>query len=76
VCLVLQGQRRLHLGWQWLHLSAAGYADNQWHMVTFTVDSSGGKLYVDGALKKSRAWTGVAGTATTNQVLSFAAIPA
>jgi len=56
-------------------LSTAGYADNQWHMVTFTVDATGGKLYVDGALKKSRAWTGVAGATTTSQVLSFARYP-
>ena len=56
-------------------LSAAGYADNQWHMVTFTVNSAGGKLYVDGVLKASRGWTGVAGANTNGTALSFARYP-
>ena len=56
-------------------LSAPGYADGNWHMVTFTVDATGGKLYVDGALKASRGWTGVAGANTNGQALSFARYP-
>jgi hypothetical protein len=44
-------------------------------MVTFTVNANGGKLYVDGALKASGAWTGKAGAATTNTALSFARYP-
>jgi hypothetical protein len=56
-------------------LSTGGYADNQWHMVTFTVDATGGKLYVDGALKANRAWTGVAGSNTNNTAFSFARYP-
>jgi hypothetical protein len=42
-------------------------ADGLWHHVAFTVEVSGGKIYVDGVLKDSRAWTGVPGPATTTQ---------
>ena len=56
-------------------LSTAGYNDGNWHMATFAVDASGGKLYVDGVLKKSRAWTGVAGTDSSSQVFSLARYP-
>ena len=38
-----------------------------WHHVAFTVDASGGKLYVDGVLRASRAWTGASGPPTTTQ---------
>jgi hypothetical protein len=50
-------------------LPAVGYNDGQWHMVTFTVDASGGKLYVDGNLKATRGWNGIAGGATTTTAL-------
>ena len=56
-------------------LSTPGYADSNWHMVTFTVDSTGGKLYVDGALKATHGWTGVAGANTNGQAVSFARYP-
>ncbi|MGE5624327.1 MAG: LamG-like jellyroll fold domain-containing protein [Bacillota bacterium] len=56
-------------------LNTSGYADNQWHMVTYTVNSAGGKLYVDGVLKASRAWTGVAGATTSGAALSMARYP-
>ncbi len=36
-------------------------ADGTWHHVAFVVNSSGGKLYVDGTQKMSRAWSGAAG---------------
>jgi hypothetical protein len=42
-------------------------ADGQWHHVAFTVDASGGKLYRDGELQDSQAWTGAAGQTTTAQ---------
>ncbi|HXJ56525.1 MAG TPA: LamG-like jellyroll fold domain-containing protein [Verrucomicrobiae bacterium] len=32
--------------------------DELWHHVAFTVDNSGGRLYVDGILKASRGWFG------------------
>ena len=46
-------------------LPVAGYNDGKWHMATFTVDASGGKLYVDGIVKASRGWNGTAARATT-----------
>ena len=52
-------------------LPVVGYNDGQWHMATFTVDASGGKLYVDGSLKASRGWNGRAGAATTTVPLVF-----
>jgi concanavalin A-like lectin/glucanase superfamily protein/Big-like domain-containing protein len=48
-------------------LSTAGYNDGLWHQAVFVVDASGGRLYVDGAQKGSRAWTGLPGKATTAQ---------
>ena len=38
-----------------------------WSHVAFTVDGAGGKLYVNGVLRDSRAWTGTAGPPTTAQ---------
>ena len=38
-----------------------------WSHIAFTVDATGGKLYVNGALRDSRAWTGTAGAPTTTQ---------
>ncbi|MBI2468899.1 MAG: hypothetical protein HYV62_13990 [Candidatus Rokubacteria bacterium] len=56
-------------------LSTAGANDNQWHHVAFIVDASGGRLYVDGALKASQPWTGTAGAPTTLQSLHVAHYP-
>src|SRR5439155_15678962 len=42
-------------------LSTPGYNDGGWHQAVFVVDTAGGRLYVDGAQKATRAWTGVAG---------------
>jgi hypothetical protein len=50
-------------------LPAAGYNDGQWHMVTFTVDAGGGKLYVDGTLKATRGWNGKPGATTSTAPL-------
>ncbi|PYQ11177.1 MAG: hypothetical protein DMF80_22465, partial [Acidobacteria bacterium] len=44
-----------------------GYNDGRWHQAVFVVDATGGRLYVDGVQKGSRAWTGTAGTPTTSQ---------
>lgn len=47
-----------------------GFVSNpDWHHFAFTVDASGGKLYVDGMLRDSRAWTGTPAAATTTQNL-------
>jgi hypothetical protein len=40
-------------------------ADGSWHHVIFTVDSSGGILFVDGVQKKTRIWVGGSAGATT-----------
>jgi len=42
-------------------------ADDQWHHLAFVVDNAGGRLYVDGVLKASRAWTGTPGVPTTTE---------
>ncbi len=49
--------------------------DGLWHHVAFTVDASGGHLYVDGALAASLAWTGSPGACTTTQQLSVGDYP-
>ncbi len=64
-----------HVGDSGCPLKTAGYNDGQWHMVTYTVDASGGKLYVDGVLKTSRAWTGRAGAVSSTDSLYFARYP-
>lgn len=46
-------------------------ADGQWHFVTLMIDEESGRLYVDGSLKASRAWTGRPGTPSTTQPLQF-----
>ena len=35
-------------------MAVAGVNDNAWHHVAFVVDPTGGRLYVDGALRASR----------------------
>src|SRR5262249_18081415 len=56
-------------------LAAPGYNDGQWHHVAFVVDLTGGALYVDGVLKGTRVWNGVAGAATTTATLPFGRYP-
>ena len=56
-------------------LPVSGYNDGQWHMVTFTVDGTGGKLYLDGTLRASRAWNGSPGHTTSTAALSVAMEP-
>ena len=53
--------------------SSGVIADGNWHHAVFAVDASGGKLYVDGALAGSRAWTGTPDAATTTQPLTLGA---
>src|SRR5437016_4869715 len=50
-------------------------ADGLWHHVAFAVDATGGRLYVDGVLRDSRAWNGIAGATTTAQELSLGHYP-
>jgi hypothetical protein len=50
-------------------------ADGHWHHVAFTVDASGGQLYVDGQLKQSTAWTGTPGAPATAEPLRLGIYP-
>ncbi len=45
----------------------------QWHHVAFTVDASGGRLYLDGVLQAFQAWNGLAGPTTSLNDLSLGA---
>ena len=47
-------------------------ADGNWHHITFTVDNSGGKLYIDGNLGGSRPSTGTPGASTSSEPLRLA----
>jgi hypothetical protein len=56
-------------------LMTPGFNDDQWHHVVLVVDDSGGRLYVDGEMQASRAWTGTPGAVTTTTGLGFARYP-
>lgn len=56
-------------------LNVTGLKDNQWHLVTFVVDSSGGTLYVDGVSRATRSWTGTAGAVSTSQEMRIGHYP-
>jgi subtilisin-like proprotein convertase family protein len=47
--------------------------DGVWHHVAFTLDPSGGKLYVDGALKSGIPWQNTPGAASSTAPLAFGA---
>ena len=38
--------------------------NGNWHHIIYTVNSDGGKIYVDGVLKNTKVWTGTAGVST------------
>jgi len=46
-------------------------ADGLWHHVAFTVDATGGKIYLDGVLQESQTWTGLPVQCTTTQEIRF-----
>jgi hypothetical protein len=52
-------------------LDGGPVADGQWHHVAFVVDAAGGRLYLDGTLRSTLAWTGTAGATTTTQPVYF-----
>jgi hypothetical protein len=56
-------------------LATPGFNDGLWHHVAFTVDASGGRLFVDGILRMTQPWTGTPGATTTTQGLSLARYP-
>jgi hypothetical protein len=41
------------------------YSDNQWHLLTFTVDDSLGYIYYDGILQDTQVWRGTPGKCTS-----------
>jgi hypothetical protein len=49
--------------------SAATVADGAWHHAALTVDGSGGKLFLDGAVVGSSSWLGTIGAPTGNDPL-------
>lgn len=58
-----------------LSLDGGLVADGKWHNVAFTVDNTGGKVYVDGLLKNQLPWTGSPGLTSTTQPLSLGLYP-
>ncbi len=48
-----------------------GFVAGIWQHFAFTVDASGGKLYVNGQLRASQAWTGTPGATVTPQEMRF-----
>ena len=44
---------------------------SQWYHYVFVIDSSGGKIYVDGNLISSHPWTGIAGPTNSNLQLQI-----
>lgn len=49
----------------------SGFVAGLWLHFAFTVDATGGKLYINGGLRSSRAWTGTPGPTTQVQDLQF-----
>jgi large repetitive protein len=56
-------------------LMTPGVTDNLWHHVALVVDDSGGRLYVDGEVQASRAWTGTPGAVSTTTDLVIGSYP-
>jgi hypothetical protein len=56
-------------------MSTPGYNDGRWHQAALVVDNAGGRLYVDGTQKASRAWTGLAGPVSTTQEIQVGHYP-
>lgn len=51
--------------------SVASVADGAWHHAALTVDASGGRLFLDGVIVGSSAWTGPAGPMTLTDPLQI-----
>ena len=49
----------------------SGFVAGSWLHFAFTVDASGGKLYVNGLLRASQPWTGTPGPTTQAQEMQF-----
>ena len=50
-------------------------ADGEWHQVAFTVDSGGGRIFVDGIQRGSLPWQGTPGPTTTGEALRIGSYP-
>ena len=50
-------------------------ADGQWHHVAYTIGSTGGKIFVDGAQRNSLAWTGTPGPPSTTAAVTIGQYP-
>jgi hypothetical protein len=48
-------------------------ADDRWHHVAYTADSSGGRIYIDGALANTHSWVGTPGPTQTSAIPGFGA---
>ena len=55
--------------------AVAGLNDGRWHQAAFVVDASGGRLYVDGAIRGTQPWNGTAGAVTTTEPLRLGRYP-
>ncbi len=54
----------------------AGFvADGQWHFAAFTVDESGGHIFVDGKLRATKPWTGQPGPCTEPGGIDIGSFP-
>jgi|GEM_PF-5753566 len=47
----------------------ATYIDGNWHMLVYTIDAAGGRMYVDGTQVGSQAWTGTPAADTSADAL-------
>ena len=56
-------------------MSAGVVNDGLWHHAAMVVDTNGGRLYLDGTLKSTLAWTGTPGPTTTGNSLLFGQYP-
>ncbi len=56
-------------------MDAGPVNDGKWHHAAMAVDATGGRLYLDGVLKSSVAWSGTPGATTTTQPLSLGIYP-
>ena len=56
-------------------LNGGNISDNKWHYSVFTINSTGGYLYVDNILRDNRNWTGTAGATTSTLNLSIGVYP-
>lgn len=50
-------------------------ADGQWHHVAFVVDTTGGRVFLDGSLVVSTPWEGSPGAVTTTEPIRFGFYP-